>query len=82
MNIFGYLKISFASKSVVDQGLTQISQIDPKLDFDVFHILNYGRISKIKNVWWPRPPKKPFGGRSRASKLKDLGYVSDCLVFF
>ena len=45
----------------VDQVLTKLFQIDPKLTFDVFHILNDGRISKIeKNIRWsrPLPPQK------------------------
>ena len=66
--IFGYLQISFAVKSSgVDQVLTKIFQIDQKLTFNVFHILNRGRISKIeKNIGWCRPPplkKKAFFGR-------------------
>ena len=50
--IFGYLQISFALKSSgVDQVLTKIFQIDQKLTFNVFHILNQCRISKIeKNI--------------------------------
>ena len=48
----------------VDQVLTKLFQIDPKLTFDVFHILNDGRISKIeKNIRWSRlPPKMTFFG--------------------
>ena len=43
----------------VDQVLTKLFQIDPKLTFDVFNILNEGRISKIeKNIRWSRPPPK------------------------
>ena len=64
--IFGYLEFSFAVKSSgVDQVLTKIFQIDQKLTFNVFHILNRGRISKIeKNIGWGRPPPKKglFGG--------------------
>ena len=81
--IFRYLQISFAVKYFgVDQVLTKILQIDQKLTFNVFHISNQYRISKIeKNIWWHRPPpqKKAFflGGASRALKAKDLGYVSD-----
>eukprot|EP00493_Phyllostaurus_siculus_P023384 UN23720 len=42
----------------VDQVLTKLFQIDPKLTFDVFVILNYGRISEIeKNIQWSRTPK-------------------------
>ena len=80
MDIFGYLKISLALKSVaVDQVLTKISEMDPKLDFDVFHILNYGRISKIEKISDGKEPpqKRSFLGGSRALKPKDLGYVSD-----
>ena len=45
-------QISFIIKSTsADQVLTKIFQIDPKLTFNVFHILNHGRISKIeKNI--------------------------------
>ena len=47
--IFRYLQISFAVKYFgVDQVLTKIFQIDQKLTFNVFHILNQGRISKIE----------------------------------
>ena len=61
--IFGYLQISFAVKSSgVDQVLTKIFQIDQKLTFIVFHILNRGRISKIEKkyrvVQTPPPQKK------------------------
>ena len=60
--------------------LTKILQIDQKLTFNVFHILNQYRISKIeKNILWYRPlPKKRsfFGGGSGASNDKDLRYVS------
>ena len=79
--IFRYLQISFAVKYFgVDQVLTKIFQIDQKLTFNVFHILNQGRISKIeKNIWWDRPPPKKghfFGGESGALDEKDFGYVS------
>ena len=51
--IFGYLEISFAVKSSgVDQVLTKIFQIDQKLTFNVFHILNHGRISKIEKKYF------------------------------
>ena len=59
--IFGYLQISFAIKSSgVDQVLTKIFQIDHKLTFNVFHILNRGRISKIEKIsdGADPPPKK------------------------
>ena len=43
----------------VDQVLTKLFQIDPKLTFDVFNILNEGRISKIeKNIRWSKPHTK------------------------
>ena len=61
--IFGYLQISFAVKSSgVDQVLTKIFQIDQKLTFNVFNILNQGRISKIEKIsdGADPPPKKPF----------------------
>ena len=49
--IFRYLQISFAVKYFgVDQVLTKILQIDQKLTFNVFHILNQGRISKIEKI--------------------------------
>ena len=39
--------------------LTKIFQIQPKLTFDVFHILNHDHISKIeKTAWCYRPPPK------------------------
>ena len=48
----------------VDQVLTKLFQIDSKLTFDVFHILNHGRISKIEKIFdGPDPsPKMPFFG--------------------
>ena len=47
--IFRYLQISFAVKSSsVDQVLTKIFRIDQKLTFNVLHILNQVRISKIE----------------------------------
>ena len=61
----------------VDQGLTKMFQIDPKLTFDNFHILNHGRISKIEKIFdGTDPPKKSlfFGGGSGGLKAKDLGY--------
>ena len=54
----------------VDQVLTKILQIDPKLTFDVFHILNDGRISKIEKIFdGPDPPQENafFGGRGLGS---------------
>ena len=62
----------------VDQLLAKLFQIDPRLTFDVFHILNDGRISKIeKNIRWSRPhPKNDlFGGGSL--DVVNFGYVSD-----
>ena len=58
--IFRYLQISFAVKYFgVDQVLTKILQIDQKLTFNVFHILNQGRISKIEKISdGTTPPKK------------------------
>ena len=50
--ILRYFQILFAVKFFgVDQVLTKILQIDQKLTFNVFHILNQGRISEIeKNI--------------------------------
>ena len=77
--IFRYLQISFAVKSSgVDQVLTKILQIDQKLIFDVFHILNQARISKIEKISddTDHPQKKwSFLGRTRASDEKDLSYI-------
>ena len=44
--------------------LTKIFQIDPKLTFDNFHILNHGRISKIEKIFddTEAPEKKLFLG--------------------
>ena len=79
--IFRYLQISFAVKYFgVDQVLTTILQIDQKLTFNVCHILNQGRISKIEKISDDRDPpgkKAFFAGGSRASDEKDYGYVSD-----
>ena len=48
---FRHLQISFSAKYFgVDQVLTKILQIDQKLTFNVFHILNQGRISKIGKI--------------------------------
>ena len=81
LRFFQNTRIWFATKSAsVDQVLTKIFQIDPKLTFNVFHILNHDHISKIeKYIWWYRPPPKKaffFGGGSGGLKYKDLGYVS------
>ena len=63
LHIFGNLRIWFANKWIsVDQVLTKIFQIDPKLISNVFHILNHGRISKIKKIFdGPDPPPKKKG---------------------
>ena len=45
----------------VDQVLTKLFQIDPKLTFDVFNILNEGRISKIEKIF-DGPDPLFFGG--------------------
>ena len=83
--IFRYLQISFAVKSSgVDQVLTKILQIDQKVTFNIFHILNQGRISKIEKIsdGTAPPPKKVFFGEgSGALKAKDLGYVSGRMKF-
>ena len=64
--IFRYLQISFAAKYFgVDQVLTKILQIDQKLTFNVFHILNQYRISKIEKIFDgtdPAPQKRAFLG--------------------
>ena len=45
LHFFQNPQISFLIKSIgVDQVLTKIFQIDPKLTFNVFHILNHGRL--------------------------------------
>ena len=48
----------------VDQALTKSFQIDPKLTFNVFHILNHGRISKIEKIFddIEAPQKRLFWG--------------------
>ena len=60
LHFFQNPQISFLNKLIdVDQVLTKIFQINPKLTFNNFHILNHSRISKIeKNIWWYRPPPK------------------------
>ena len=65
--IFRHLQIYFAVNVVgVDQVLTKILQIDQKLTFNVFHMLNQGRISKIEKISdGTDPPQKKlifFGG--------------------
>ena len=67
---FSKLKILISSFEMI----IILLQIDQKLTFNVFHILNHGYISKIeKNIWWSRPPpqKKAFflGGGSVASHI-------------
>ena len=79
--IFRYLQISFTERAFgVDQVLTKILQIDQKLTFNVFHILNEGRISKIEKISdGTGPPQKKvifFGVGSGALDEKDFGYVS------
>ena len=77
--IFRYLQISFAVKYFgVDQVLTKILQIDQKLTFNVFYILNQGRIFKIEKISdGTDPPKKDFfQWGSSALDEKDFGYVS------
>ena len=74
-------QISFAIKSIgVSQVLTKILQIDPKLNFDVFHIWKHGRISKIEKTFDDTdPPKRLFAFLWEGSgglQAKDLGYVS------
>ena len=58
--IFRYLQISFAVKSsCIDQVLTKTLQIDQNLTFDIFHILNQDRISKIEKTFiGTDPPQK------------------------
>ena len=53
-------------------------QIDQKLTFNVFHLLNQGRISKIEKIsdGTDPPQKRSFFGGSRALDEKDFGYVS------
>ena len=64
--------------------LTEISQINPKLTFNVFHILNHGRISKIEKIFdGPDPPPKKndlFWGGSGSLYVVNSGYVSGCRV--
>ena len=57
----------FTFKSMgVDQVLSEMFQINPKLTFNVLHILNHDHISKIEKKYLmvqTRPPKKgPFFG--------------------
>ena len=75
LHFFQSLQISFLIKSIgVDQVLTKIFEINPKLTFNVFHILNHGCISKIEKIFddTESPEKKLFWGL----KQKDSGYVS------
>ena len=67
--------------------LTKILQIDPKLTFNVFHIiLNPVRISKIeKKLMVHTPPEKKglfLGEGAVGLRAKYLGYVSDENQFF
>ena len=67
LHFFQNPQISFLIKSIgVDQVLTKIFQIDPKLTFNVFHILNHGRISKIEKIFNGTDPssKKAFFGEA------------------
>ena len=78
--IFRYLQISFAVKYFgVDQVLTKILQIDQKLTFNVFHILNQSRISKIKKyLMGQTPPKKGhfFLGGGLELQMKRISAMS------
>ena len=61
--LFRYLQVSFAVKYFgVDQVLGTMLQIDQKLTFHVFHILNQGLISKIEKIsdGTDPPPKWSF----------------------
>ena len=60
LHFFQNPQISFLIKSIgVDQVLTKIFQIDPKLTFNVFHIFNHDRISKIEKIFdGTIPPEK------------------------
>ena len=74
MHIFQNPQFAFAIKSIGDdQVLTKIFQIDPELTFNVFHILNHGRISKIEKIFdsieYPPPKKK---GLENAKSLASL----------
>ena len=65
LHFFQNPQISFLIKSIgVDQLLTKIFQIDPKLTFNNFHILNHGRISKIEKIFddIEAPQKRFFWG--------------------
>ena len=63
LHFFQNPQISFLIKSIgVDQVLTKIFQIDPKLTFNVFHILNHGRISKMGKIFdgTEAPQERPY----------------------
>ena len=80
---FGHFSISsnfifgkiFRCWPSVDQNITDRSETY----FNVFHILNQGRIFKIeKNIWWHRPAPQNchFLGGSRVSDEKVLSIVN------
>ena len=82
LRFFQNTRIWFATKSAsVDQVLTKIFQIDPKLTFNVFHILNHDHISKIEKYIWcynPSPPQKkkaPFFGGGVPSGLFSISEI-------
>ena len=54
----------------VDQVLTKIFQINTKLAFNVFHILNHDHIFKIEKIFdgTDPPQKRPFLGGSVSLK--------------
>ena len=65
LHFFPNPQISFLIKSIsVGQVLTKIFQIDRKLTFNIFHILNHGRISKIEKIsdGTDPPQKRLFWG--------------------
>ena len=56
---FKIVKIYLRLNRLVSIKLTKISQIDPKLNFNVFHILNHDYISKIEKIFdGTTPPQK------------------------
>ena len=64
--------------------MTKIFQIDPKLTFNVLHILNHGRISKIEKFFdGTDPPAKKafFWGVSGGLKAKDSGMSRNDSIF-
>ena len=72
-----YLQIWFPVNFFgVDQVLTKLLQIDQKLTFNIFDILNQYRISKIeKNIGWYRPPPKKmtWGGGVWSLRVQGFG---------